>query len=797
MKTKDALVTADKTLDAIDFQKDTFGISSAALLKECDRIQCLLDVERNRFVNISDSGILNVELSATVDTLVNKVTTKLSNLRSDAIELKNFEHFMSESTDIVESINYLKSLVTSDEIDVRNLARKINEHENLKFALNTLESLKHKTDERGSFFLEDCHFASTQISDQLDQTDSAWQELQRSFEVREEKLKSSSVHQELKSQCVDLQEALTRLNRKVAHEPVINSLSSSKNAFNESKLTASEISLQLEKCHNLIDECHKTHNEDLLEESQLLQKQLVSCQERCRSKNRFHQNQCQFHNFLIQAHMEDSWIKEKIVLLDSLKTPSSSTEAESVRKSLNVLQQQIDAHKTCLQTVLDSGNICLNNDVENSSKVESKLSDTNKLWVELKTKLNEKLVSSVNQQNALKYLDIAEDHIQYLDNKLVVAMNNQYGTDLNSSEIALEKHKKMKASIHLCKKEIKQFVRESNNFTPEHSHEIKSKANTIKIKFKKLEQAFNHREKNLENTHSLFSLYADADSVKHLFMDVSKQIPDESLGRTYEESVVSSDRFKRVQQCFDCAAIPYDKFNALCDHLVANQHPHSASIAKLKAKIETMYQRLSSKIDSRSKKMEKNLQYQTFTNQVSNAVAILDEINKKLCHFETKHGQLESVSALREELREIEHTINDTIHLKEQIKNLIEQFKVLSGQFPGKNIQKLNGHLKNLKTHYGESNRSLRELQLKYKAKIGNKTFDSDVQYLKGWYVSAVEELALCQGSAVDFRSAKSSHTQIELKCKEISLKKRSIDDLQSTMQAMTAIEPSQVEKVR
>jgi len=180
--------------------------------------------------------------------------------------------------------------------------------------------------------------------------------------------------------------------------------------------------------------------------------------------------------------MEDSWIREKVALLDSLKTPNNSTEAGSVSKSLNMLRQQIDGHKPCLQTVLDAGNVCLNNDFENSLKVKSKMSDTKKIWIELNTKLDKKLASSANQQNILRYLDTAMDHIQYLDDKLVVAMSNQYGSDLNSSEIFLDKHKKMKTGFNLRKQEIKQFVREANKFSPEHSHAIRSKANTIKNK---------------------------------------------------------------------------------------------------------------------------------------------------------------------------------------------------------------------------------------------------------------------------------------------------------------------------
>ena len=774
--TKD-LEGIDEAIIDFDLQRETLGVSYADLIKESDRLDGLLDLQHQRFENLGESQL---EGSAHIQYRLEGTKKSLQELKENAADLELFERFTMKSGSFVElmqdGINRLKDAVKG--IDAKNLRRRRKDLESANMFVQSLNSMKTEIQQQACGFLEDCHFASTQITDELEKIDTLWEQLTTTLEESNQKVLTLVKHNKLTARYNELADAQKQITKKLSNQCDIISLSSAKKSLSDTELLRKEIASKIGAVEDLLQD-ENTIGTDLHDVRQLLS-DLQLNNKQCTALQHDRVLLCKYHSFIVQAHLEESWLIEKTALLEDIATPKTVTEALAISKALLISGGQINRHRGVLQSLLVAGEFCLNNDSRNCDAVNEKMVSLNKLSRRLNDMMEEKIIWIENQQKLLQCISNGDNHIEYIDTKLATVTERQYGTDLNSSEIAVQKHRRFKEELHSYKDQLKRFVREANHLRSQ--PEVKQLAQTVKNKYKKLEQCSSYREKMLNNSQQLFSLFSKADSLKKSMVDFNKTIPEDPNNGKQDEAVRHNDRLTLTEQNLESIRMAYTAFQGQCQQMV-NQNPSAAeNIAKVKSKIDTIYRKVSEKIDSRVRKSKRMLQYFEFINSLSNASERLEELQKAGNLLRVKSDALESIPALKEELRQSSFTLNETEMLKTKILNLTDGLTTISAEFPARSIEKFVQHLKALEMRYAECNKTVKESQTVLQTRISDLCFHSDVDHLRGWLSNAMHEIEAAVESALDDFSVSSSYSQVGVKCKEIEMKKRLLDDLQKTL---------------
>ena len=774
--TKD-LEDIQEAITDLDLQRDTLGVSYSDLMKECERLNGLLVLQQQRYGNVES---VHVDGSGgNVEAIIKEVGRSLEELKESGFELLTFEQFMMKSGSLLESMrNVVNRLSDCDsKIGAKNLKRRIKSVETTRMFIKSLDPLKNELYEKGCGFLEDCHFASMQISDELENVDAVWQELVSALYESDRKVESLSKQNELRAQYHELNDAQKRIEKRLTNETRIDSLSTAKKFLNNSKLLEKEIDSKIRQIEDLLKSCGPI-DEDMLRSTEQLLCDLEHSKQRCLESQRDRENLCNYHSFLIQAHLEESWLKEKFSLLGNLAAPKSVTEAFSISKSLEMSRHQIARHRRVVQNIISSGEFCLNNDSKNGEEIEGKIMSLNTLSQQVDQLLDEKTLWIDCQLKFLQYTCEGENHLEYIDTKLAIIMQCEYGNDLNSAEIAIQKHQKFKEELLSYKEHLKVYVKEANHLSS--SPEVKLLAQSVKNRYKKLEQYSNYRDKMLRDSQQLFTLLSEADSLRSSMVDFSKTIPEDQNSGTQDEAVLHNGRLAIAMQKMASIHKAYVDFQQHCARM--NKLPHEANIAKVKGKIDGVYNKITERLNSRMRKSNKLLQYFDFTNSLSNTAERSDELHKCAKVFHRKARELSTIPALKEELRQCGHTLNESKIVKTEIKDLVDKLSKLTEEFPGKSIQKFAQHLKLLKLRYTECTKMLKDSQSLLQTKISDLSFKDDVAHLDGWLSHTSDEMDVVVEGALDFTSASLSHSQVEMKCKEIELKRKLLDKLsQST----------------
>ena len=775
-----------KVIEDLDFQRDILGVSHADMIRECERLNGLLIIQRQRFDKVLESRsgdndiTVDYEFSATFDHVESKmveVARNLEELKESGIELLTFEKFTLMNKSLLESLNDGINRINDcyTEVDVKNLKRRNKDLNITKMFINSLEPLKKELYEKGSGFLEDCHFASTQISDDLENVETIWHQLCSALNKADNKFASLAKENEFRTQYQELSDAKKHMEKRLSNEAQIDSLSSAKKFLNDSKLLEKEIDSKIKKVEDLLKDCESMGDDDMLQNTKQLMFEYKDTKKRCLESQRSREILCDYQSFLIQSHLEESWLKEKLDLLTNITAPNSVTEALSISKSLEMSRQQISRHNQVIQNVITSGVFCLNNYPENSENTKEKIESLNTLLQQLNLLLDEKLYWIDGQLSFLQYKNDGENHLEYIDTKLAIINEREYGNDLNSVEISMQQHKKFKGELITYKEQLKTFVKKANHMSCVGS-EVKQLAQSIKNKYKKLEQCSNYRHKMLSDSQQLFTLFSEADNLRISMVEFSKTIPEDKNSGTHDEAVIHNDRLLIATQKMASIRKAYADFQKQCQGIIKTRH--DANVAKLKGKIDAMYIKITEKLNSRMKKSNKLLRYFEYTSSMSNTVQRLDDLQNRVKIFHKSSHDLCTLSFLREELRQSENTVNESKIVKMEIKDLGDKLSKLTEEFPGKSIQGFAQHLKGLKSRYTECTKVLKESQLVVQSKISDLSFEDDVAHLDGWFSNASDEIDVAVESALDFTSSSLSFNEIQIKCKEIELQRKLLDNL-------------------
>ncbi|CAH0722168.1 unnamed protein product, partial [Brenthis ino] len=302
------------------------------------------------------------------------------------------------------------------------------------------------------------------------------------------------------------------------------------------------------------------------------------------------------HQFFRDIADEESWIKEKKLLVASDDYGRDLTGVQNLLKKHKRLEAELASHEPAVQAVQEAGEKL--KDVSNVgvAEIEQRLRALATAWDALEALAAErgaKLQQSLAYQQFLAKLDEEEAWISEKQQLVVVS---ECGDSMAAVQGLLKKHEALEAELAARGERVRDLSAEGEQLLAAgnlHSEALSHRLDQLKAKLEKLTALAARRKAALVDNSAYLQLLWKADVVESWIADKETHVRSDEFGRdlsTVQTLLTKQDTFDAGLAAFEHEGI--QNITALKEQLVAAGHEQSAAISRRHGDVIARWQRL-------------------------------------------------------------------------------------------------------------------------------------------------------------------------------------------------------------
>ena len=240
------------------------------------------------------------------------------------------------------------------------------------------------------------------------------------------------------------------------------------------------------------------------------------------------------HQFFRDIADEESWIKEKKLLVASDDYGRDLTGVQNLRKKHKRLDAELASHQPAIQAVQEAGEKLMGVSNVGVSEIESRLQQLGEAWGQLKAMANQrgqKLEQSLIYQQFLAKIDEEE---AWISEKTQLLSVPDYGDNMAATQGLLKKHDAFETDFSVHRDRCN-TVREDGNKLIEdgnHHHEaIKRRCNDLSNDLDQLSNIAAARKNRLTDNLAYLQFIWKADVVESWIAEKEAHVKSEEFGR--------------------------------------------------------------------------------------------------------------------------------------------------------------------------------------------------------------------------------------------------------------------------
>ncbi|XP_048482065.1 spectrin alpha chain isoform X4 [Plutella xylostella] len=302
------------------------------------------------------------------------------------------------------------------------------------------------------------------------------------------------------------------------------------------------------------------------------------------------------HQFFRDIADEESWIKEKKLLVASDDYGRDLTGVQNLLKKHKRLEAELASHEPAIQAVQEAGEKLM--DVSNLGvpEIEQRLKALAQAWSELQTLAAErgaKLQQSLAYQQFLAKVDEEEAWISEKQQLVVVA---ECGDSMAAVQGLLKKHEALEAELAARGERGRELAAAGDALLRQgnlHADALSQRLRQLQAKLDKLTQLAARRKAALVDNSAYLQLLWKADVVESWIADKETHVRSDEFGRdlsTVQTLLTKQDTFDAGLAAFEHEGI--QNITALKEQLVASSHEQTPAIVKRHGDVIARWQRL-------------------------------------------------------------------------------------------------------------------------------------------------------------------------------------------------------------
>ncbi|XP_044730361.1 spectrin alpha chain isoform X3 [Chrysoperla carnea] len=313
------------------------------------------------------------------------------------------------------------------------------------------------------------------------------------------------------------------------------------------------------------------------------------------------------HQFFRDIADEESWIKEKKLLVGSDDYGRDLTGVQNLKKKHKRLEAELGSHEPAIQAVQEAGEKLM--DVSNLGvpEIEQRLKALNLAWAELKqlaATRGQKLDESLTYQ---QFLAKVEEEEAWISEKQQLLSVEDYGDTMAAVQGLLKKHDAFETdfAVHrdrctdICDAGLK-LINEKNH----HSDSISQRCQQLQNKLDNLSSLAARRKSRLMDNSAYLQFMWKADVVESWIADKETHVRSEEFGRdlsTVQTLLTKQETFDAGLHAFEHEGI--QNITTLKDQLIAANHDQTPAILKRHADVIARWQKLLADSNARKQRL--------------------------------------------------------------------------------------------------------------------------------------------------------------------------------------------------
>ncbi|KPP71819.1 spectrin alpha chain, non-erythrocytic 1-like [Scleropages formosus] len=761
MAAREAFLATDEKGDSLD--------SVEALIKKHEDFDKAINVQEEKIAAlqsfadqlIAADHYAKPEISARRNEVLDRwrrLKAQMIEKRSKLGESQTLQQF-SRDVDEIEAWISEKLQTATDESykDPTNIQSKHQKHQAFEAELHANADRIRGVIEMGNSLIHRgaCAGSEDAVKVRLSALDDQWQFLVNKSAEKSQKLKEANKQQNFNTGIKDFDFWLSEVEALLASEDYGKDLASVNNLLKKHQLLEADISAHEDRLKDLNGQADSLMASNAFDTSQVKDKRdavngrfgkIKSMAAGRRAKlNESHR----LHQFFRDLDDEESWIKEKKLLVSSEDYGRDLTGVQNLRKKHKRLEAELAAHEPAIQSVLETGKKLSDDNTIGQEEIQQRLAQFVEHWKELKdlaAARGQRLEESLEYQ---QFVANVEEEEAWINEKLNLVASEDYGDTLAAVQGLLKKHEAFETDFTVHRDRVNDvcangdeliskvislsgewtcgacegrgasldtiFLLLQNNH---HVDNISAKMKALRGKVSELERAAAQRKAKLDENSAFLQFNWKADVVESWIGEKENSLKTDDYGRdlsSVQTLLTKQETFDAGLQAFQQEGIT--NITALKDQLLAAEHVQSRAIeARHAALMKRWNQLLSNSADRKKKLLEAQKHFRkvedlflTFAKKASAFNSWFENAEEDLTD-PVRCNSLEEIRALREaheafrsSLSSAEADFNQLAELDRQIKS----YQVVSNPYTWFTMEALEETWRNLQKIIKE-----RELEL-------------------------------------------------------------------------------------
>uniref|UniRef100_A0A8C7J9J6 Spectrin alpha, non-erythrocytic 1 n=1 Tax=Oncorhynchus kisutch TaxID=8019 RepID=A0A8C7J9J6_ONCKI len=458
-----------------------------------------------------------------------------------------------------------------------------------------------------------CAGSEDAVQSRLGALDEQWQFLVNKSAEKSQKLKEANKQQNFNTGIKDFDFWLSEVEALLASEDYGKDLASVNNLLKKHQLLEADISAHEDRLKDLNGQADSLTASTAFDPTQVKDKRnavngrfakIKSMAAGRRAKlNESHR----LHQFFRDLDDEESWIKEKKLLVSSEDYGRDLTGVQNLRKKHKRLEAELGAHEPAIQSVQDTGKKLSDDNTIGQEEIEQRLGQFEEHWTELKdlaAARGQRLEESLEYQ---QFVANVEEEEAWINEKLNLVGSEDYGDTLAAVQGLLKKHEAFETDFTVHRDRVNDVCSNGDELINKNNHHVDSisaKMTSLRGKVSELERAAAMRKAKLDENSAFLQFNWKADVVESWIGEKENSLKTDDYGRdlsSVQTLLTKQETFDAGLQAFQQEGIT--NITALKDQLLAAKHVQSKAIEARHAALMKRWNKLLDNSQARKKKL--------------------------------------------------------------------------------------------------------------------------------------------------------------------------------------------------
>ena len=281
---------------------------------------------------------------------------------------------------------------------------------------------------------------------------------------------------------------------------------------------------------------------------------------------------------------EESWIKEKKLLVTSDDYGRDLTGVQNLRKKHKRFESELASHEPAIQSVQEAGQQLIDVSQLGGAEIQQRLQQLNDVWEELKdmaASRGRKLEESIIYQQFLAKIEEEEAWISEKQQLLTVP---DLGDNMAAVQGLIKKHDAFETDLSVHGERCTDICEQGQNLIEERNHHadsIAQRCEQLRNKMYNLGELASLRKNNLLDNSAYLQFMWKADVVESWIADKEAHVRSDEFGRdlsSVQTLLTKQETFDIGLKAFETEGI--QNISSLKDQLIGSNHIQAQSINK-------------------------------------------------------------------------------------------------------------------------------------------------------------------------------------------------------------------------